>query len=76
MLFGPQIPEPHVLQNDFQRVADAAKLSPVASDLIEELALEVGFAGCAEIDVDEAELPDLRREGLGIDRLQQLIRRE
>jgi hypothetical protein len=67
LLFGFQIPELHVLENDFQRVADAAKLPPVASDLIEELALEVGFARCAEIDVDEAELSTLLIEGHRID---------
>ena len=51
-----QIPELHVLENDFQRVADAAELSPVAPDLVEDLALKVGFRRVAEIDVDEARI--------------------
>ena len=59
-----------MLENDLQRVADAADLAPVAPDLIEKLALEVGFACAAEIDVDEAELSALLIEGPGIDRLQ------
>ena len=74
MLF--RSPEPHVLQNDFQRVANATKLAPVAADGFQNFSFQVGIACAAEIDVDKAELPDLRREGLGIDRLQQLIRRE
>jgi hypothetical protein len=38
-----KVPELDVLENDFQRIADAAKLSPIASDLVENLSLQVGF---------------------------------
>ncbi len=32
-----------MLQNDLQRVADAAELAPIAPDPVEKLPLEVGF---------------------------------
>jgi hypothetical protein len=69
LFFGFQIPELHVLQNDFQRVANAAELPPIAPDPVEKLALEVGVACAAEIDVDEAELSALLIGGYRIDRL-------
>src|SRR5580704_19079964 len=65
-----------MLQNDFQRITDAANLPPIASDPVEDLSFKVGVACAAEIDVDEAELTALLREGPGIDRLHQLIRRK
>ena len=76
LFFGFQIPELHVLQNDFKRVADAAELPPITPNSIEKLALKVRFSRVAEIDVDEAELSALLIEGPGIDRLHELIRRE
>jgi hypothetical protein len=69
LFVGVQIPKLHVLQNDLQRVADAANLPPVASNLVEDLSLKIGFRCVAEIDVDEAELSALLIEGHGIDRL-------
>ena len=67
LFVGFQIPKLHVLQNDFQRVADTADLPTVASNLVEDLSLEVGFRRVAEVDVDEAELSALLIEGHGID---------
>jgi hypothetical protein len=69
LLFGFQIPELHMLQDDFQRIADAAELAPVAPDPVEKFPLEVGFPGGAEIDVEEAELSALLVGGYRIDRL-------
>ena len=43
LFFGFQIPELHMLENDFQRVADAAELAPIAPDPVEKLPLKVGF---------------------------------
>src|ERR1700722_12099331 len=71
-----QIPELHMLENDFERVADATELAPIAPDPIEKLPLEVGFTRGAEIDVDEAELSALLIESHGIYRLPELLRRE
>jgi hypothetical protein len=65
-----------VLENDFQRVADAAELAPITPHLVKKFPLEVGFTRSPEIEVDEAELSALLVKGQGIDRLPQLIRRE
>jgi len=66
----------HRLQNDIQRIADAAKLPPVAPDVIEDLSLEIAFRRIAEVDIDQAELSALLISRYRIDRLPKLIRRE
>ena len=48
-----------MLQNDFERVADAAELPPVAPDRFQDFSFQVGIGCPAEIDVDEAELTAL-----------------
>ena len=70
LFVGLQILELHVLQNDFQRVADAAKLSPAAPDRFQDFSFYVGVGRAAEIDVDEPELSALLIGGDRIDRLQ------
>lgn len=48
-----------MLQENVQRIADAADLTSIASNVVEDRSLETGVARAAEIDVDEAELPAL-----------------
>ena len=69
LLLRFQFPELHMLENDFQRVANAAELAPLGPDPVEKLPLKVGFRSVAEIDVDEVELSTPLIEGHGIDRL-------
>ena len=45
-----------VLHQNRQRVANPAKLSPIAADLVQDLLLDRGCARLAEADIDETDL--------------------
>src|SRR5947209_18509211 len=57
-----QIFERDVTQEHVERVADLADLAAVAADVVEDVLLEIGIGGAAEIDVDEPELADAAEE--------------